>query len=210
MMNHWSQTKQKVPGNSDIVLVDRPQMKTVPYDNVSYIPGIIPPQTAQKMVQLALQAVVDPEVAGLARWLVKDLVDEVKHPFAAVYSEVQAIYHWVRNHVRYTRDPIGVELVYTPQQLVQLIQQYGSWSEDCDTQMLLIYTLLLAIGRRARITIAGFNDQQPGVYTHVFIEVLFPPVPGYTKARWVSIDPTTEGSTDSMLKKIKTKLHFSP
>ncbi|NIV13394.1 MAG: hypothetical protein GWN62_19550, partial [Aliifodinibius sp.] len=52
------------------------------------------------MIKLAQAAIVDPEVAGMARFLTKDLIDEQDSPFAAVMSEIQTIYNWVTAKVR--------------------------------------------------------------------------------------------------------------
>jgi len=207
MQYHWV-NGQTVVSNGRTVYVDRPPMPDLSGNGIVYKPEILPPETAKKMVQVALMAVVDPKISSFARYLVRELADENYHPFASVYSEIQAVYNWVKGHVRYTRDPIGVELVYSPQMLLKLIEQYGSWSEDCDTQLLLMFTLLLALGRDVRMTIAGFDE--PGIYTHVFIEVYMPPVPGYIPARWVVVDPSTDGKTLEMTRAIKTFLHFSP
>lgn len=207
MQNHWL-NGQPLDHNGKTFYVDRPPMPPLDYPGVVYKESIYPPETAQRMVEVALKAVVDPNISSFARLLVRQLVDENYHPFAAAYSEINAVYNWVKGHVRYTRDPIGVELVYSPQALLALIKKYGSWGEDCDTQLLLMFTLLLSLGRDVRMTIAGFDE--PGVYTHVFIEVLMPPVDGYIPARWVVVDPSTDGKTTEMTRAIKTYLHFTP
>ncbi|NIT58546.1 MAG: hypothetical protein GWN00_20635, partial [Aliifodinibius sp.] len=66
----------------------------------TFVPNIRPPETAARMIKLAQAAIVDPEVAGMARFLTKDLIDEQDSPFAAVMSEIQTIYNWVTAKVR--------------------------------------------------------------------------------------------------------------
>ena len=149
----------------------------------------------------------NPNVAGVARWIVRDIVDENMSPFAAVMSEIQAIENFVIQRIRYTRDPYGVELVYSPSRVVDLMSRYTRWAEDCDTQALLIFTFFLAIGRQARITIAGFHGA--GIYTHVFCEV-FVPSEGEMPSRWVIVDPSTGKNVAKMAQAIKTSMRFYP
>ena len=173
----------------------------------SRVNGIIPVETARSMVQMAIKDVQNPNVAGVARWIVRDLVDENMSPFAAIMSEVQAIENFVIQRIRYTRDPYGVELVYSPSRVVDFISRYTRWAEDCDTQALLILTFFLAIGRQARLVIAGFHEK--GIYTHVFCEV-FVPSEGEMPARWVIVDPSTGKNVAKMASSIKTSLRFYP
>jgi len=175
-----------------------------------FVDGIKPPETAAKMVQLAQAALVDPEINGMARFLSKDLIDEQDSPFAAVMSEMQTIYNWVTGKVRYTRDPNNVELVYSPVQLLRLIKKYGRWGEDCDSQQLLALVLMMSLGRRCRITIAGFRKDNPEFFSHVFAEVLVPGIPGYFAPRWIVLDPALRQKVHKMVRHITTVRYFYP
>ncbi len=173
-----------------------------------FVDDIKPPETAAKMVALGRNALVDPEIAGMARFLTKELIDEQDNPFAAVMSEMQAIYNWVTSKVRYTRDPHNVELVYSPVQLLRLIKKYGKWGEDCDSQQLLALVLMASLGRQCRVTIAGFRKGHPDFYSHVFAEVMVPGISGFLQTRWVVLDPALRQKVHPMVRHITTVKYF--
>lgn len=179
--------------------------------NNFYYPNILPPETAEKIMRMALLSVQSPIVVNTARWLVRNLIDDNQHAYASIVSEINVIYQFVQNHVRYTLDPVGVELVYSPEQLLQKIYEFGAWAEDCDSQLFLTLSLLLALGRSCRISIVSFEESMPEYYTHIFIEVLLPPFHSLKIApRWVVVDPSTRQKVDEMLKHIKHVHHVYP
>ena len=93
-------------------------------------------------------------------------------------GEVYAVFSWVRDNIRYTRDVNGVETLQTPDKTIQLGQG------DCDDQAVLVSSLLESIGFQTRFTAIGF---QPGIYQHVFCEVMM------LDHSWIPLE-TTEGS----------------
>lgn len=177
-------------------------------ERFTVVDGVVPVETAMEMVNIACKDVRDPNVAGAARWIVRDLVDENVNPFIAIMSEIQAIFNWMNLFLRYTRDPIGVELVYSAKRILDFIGRYGRWAEDCDSQALLIMTFFMAIGRKTRMTIAGFKRQ--GIYTHVFAEVYVPSFDASIPGRWLIVDPSTASNVGKMASGIITGLSFYP
>lgn len=178
---------------------------------ISYQPAIVPPETARRIADMAAEGAKDVRVAHLARSLVRNLVDENADPFLAVLSEVQAVHNFAFQKLRYTRDPHGVELVYSPQAVAAAIEQQGRWAEDCDSYAAFVAALLLALGRRVRITIASFVEGNPYNFSHVFAEVWLPAstriaFPG----RWVVVDPSIGGTVRRMCAEIKHSAHFYP
>ncbi|NIT58547.1 MAG: hypothetical protein GWN00_20640, partial [Aliifodinibius sp.] len=111
---------------------------------------------------------------------------------------------------RYTRDPHNVELVYNPVQLLRLIKRYGGWGEDCDSQQLLALVLMMSLGRRCRITIAGFRKDNPEFFSHVFAEVLVPGIPGSLPSRWIILDPALRQKVHPMARAITSVRYFYP
>ena len=179
--------------------------------NNFYVPNILPPETANRIMQMALNSLHAPIVVNTARWLVRNLCDENTHPYAAMLSEINVIWRFVSKKVRYTLDPVGVELVYSPEELLKRIYEFGGWAEDCDSQLLLSLALILALGRDARITIVSFEALRPDYFTHIFIEALLPPFPPLKlPPRWVVVDPSTRQKVDEMLKHIKHVHHVYP
>lgn len=87
-------------------------------------------------------------------------------------GEISALHAFVRDHIRYVRDPVDLELVQTPE--VTLNLGYG----DCDDKSTLLSALLQATGHPARLTVVGMNG---GPFSHVLAE---------TKSgdRWVPLE----------------------
>ena len=173
------------------------------------VPNIQPVQTAQRIVSMALEGSSSPEVIQLSKYFTRNLRDARESPYLAKLSEIQAVYNWVNEKIRYVHDPEHIELVYSAPAMLQRVKKFGRWAEDCDSYSLLIMSLLMALGHRTRITIAGFNDTMPDVYTHVFAEALLPPI-GDHPAQWVIIDPTAGKRVHEMAKKYQNIKEFLP
>ena len=90
-------------------------------------------------------------------------------------SEVEAIFSFVRDHIRYTKDVYGIETLSTPDKTLQT--RVG----DCDDMTVLLASLLESIGYATRFVIEGYQDGQ--TWEHVYLEVCF-------KNTWVALDPT--------------------
>lgn len=80
------------------------------------------------------------------------------------YSECESIFNFVRDHIRYVKDVVGVETLALP--TITLATRMG----DCDDQSVLLASLLESIGYPTQFVIAGYS--QPGVYEHVYVRVL--------------------------------------
>lgn len=89
-------------------------------------------------------------------------------------AEVSALHQFVRDHIRYVRDPVGVETLHAPEQVLALKQG------DCDDKSILLASLLDAIGHPARYHAVGFR---PGVFQHVYVEARI-------GGRWVALETT--------------------
>lgn len=76
-------------------------------------------------------------------------------------GEITAIHQFVRDSIRYMRDPVGMENVQTPEATLEL--KYG----DCDDKATLAAALLESTGHPARFVAVGFA---PGKFSHVFVE----------------------------------------
>lgn len=76
-------------------------------------------------------------------------------------AEVQVLFEFVRDRIRYVRDVRGVETLQAPERTLQLKQG------DCDDKATLLVALLLTIGHPARFHAVGFT---PGRFSHVYVE----------------------------------------
>ncbi len=120
-------------------------------------------------------------MAGLARQFSKnlDLImlarQIVQHVAGKNYlGEVQAVQQWVRANVRYTRDPVGVEVVADP------ISTIAMRAGDCDDQSVVVAALLMATGHRCRYVAVGATVES---LCHVFTETLI-------GSKWVAVETT--------------------
>lgn len=95
-------------------------------------------------------------------------------------SEAITCLQWVRQHIRFVRDPDGIEFVIGPLELVNLVAEHGKWSEDCDGQNALLYALLRAIGHSPRFAFVNFSGSDK--IDHVYIEDLI-------GNQYVTLDP---------------------
>jgi len=122
-------------------------------------------------------------MAALARRYRSDLkiretaADLVQHlPQKAWGAQIRALHAFVRDGIRYLKDPNGVELVQTP--LVTLEVRHG----DCDDKSVLLATLLESIDHPARYVAVGF---EPGRFSHVYVETKL-------GARWHALETTAD------------------
>ncbi len=92
-------------------------------------------------------------------------------------SEVEALYCFVRDHIRYTKDVHGVETLATPDKTMAM--RVG----DCDDQAVLLASLLESVGYPTRFVIEGYTDG--GTWEHVYLETCL-------CGQWVALDPTEQ------------------
>jgi hypothetical protein len=114
--------------------------------------------------------------------LIREIEDGIQDPFiqklcARILSEYnvpardwegesRAIFEWVRENIRYTRDPEGFELFRKPRRTVQL------GIADCDDMSILIGSLLSTIGHVILLRIIGVSSNRP---EHIYVVDLLPP-----------------------------------
>jgi hypothetical protein len=131
-------------------------------------------QTVHQMRNLVDEALHDPSIIRLATDIVRSV------PAFDDYSEANALYTWVRQNIRFTKDPVGKEKLYPPSELLKIR------AGDCDDISMLLATLLMSVGYPARLmTVAadGSDDQ----FSHVYVE-------GNVGGDWVAMDPARSDS----------------
>ena len=85
--------------------------------------------------------------------------------------------------VRYTNDPLHVELVKDPERLVEEIEQRGTALADCDEIVCLCGTCCLQLGREVEWVALGFGRGPSAQLTHVGLRVKEP-----KSGRWIWLD----------------------
>lgn len=110
----------------------------------------------------------NPEVRIKAAELVAHLTQK---DYAA---EVQAIFNYVQNYIRYTRDIRGVETI----QPAEYVLSRGTG--DCDDKAVLLASMLESIGHPTRFVALGFRGNK---FSHVLVE-------SKIGNKWVALETT--------------------
>lgn len=126
-------------------------------------------ETLGQMRRLVRQYRVDPELRQAATSIVF-LTPERDH-----LAEIEAVFRWVQQNVRYVRDVHEVETLSSPDKTLQ--GRVG----DCDDQATLLATLLESIGYPTRFVATGY--QVEGELEHVYLQV-------FVDGEWLDLDPT--------------------
>lgn len=114
--------------------------------------------TLRRMGELVQQSLQEPKL----RLLTLGILERGNVPSKAYRRAAAEIFSWVRSHVRYVKDPIGVETVQAP--LVTARLRAG----DCDDQSVLVAALAMSIGIPARFRVVGSSRDR---FVHVYPEL---------------------------------------
>lgn len=125
-----------------------------------------------------------PVVRQLAVSLTKGLIQKDWN------SEVNTLYKFVRDRIRYVRDINGVETLHTPEKILE------NAAGDCDDKSVLLASLLESLGYKTRLVAVGFRKNS---FSHVYPEVLH-------NNSWVSLETTEPVAMGWKPKNIVTSL----
>lgn len=90
-------------------------------------------------------------------------------------GEINAIFTFVRDHIRYTKDIHGMETLQTPPVTMDLS------AGDCDDKSTLLAAMLESVGHPTRFVAVGYRA--PGSYSHVYVETRL-------GSGWIPLDAT--------------------
>ncbi len=126
-------------------------------------------QTLNVMRHAVVEGIKDPAIMPIARRLVLDVDEKDKRGEAAV------LFEYVKDHIRYVNDPLGLETVVFPRTVIEV------GSGDCDDKSVLFAALAVVLGIPARFVAV----KMPGIkiYTHVYPELLI-------NGSWQPFEPT--------------------
>ena len=114
-------------------------------------------ETLHVMKAVAIDAAEhDPDVAALAR--------EISAQHADPVARARALYVWLRERVRFKRDPIGIEWVRHPAQVFAQIKSDGRARIDCDCISTLAAAVLRAMNIDAAFVVVGRKRKYEHVY----------------------------------------------
>jgi transglutaminase-like putative cysteine protease len=128
-------------------------------------------ETLERMVAMTRQAVRSEWMLVLSRAIARTV------PTANdKLSEATAIFEWIRDNVKYVKDPVGVEMITTPQKLIE------TGAGDCDCLSMLLAAMVESIGIPARF-VAIQTKPEMG-YNHVYPEAKI-------DGNWIAFDLAT-------------------
>ena len=128
--------------------------------------------TVQLMRGMIDRAKVDPEIIAAAHSIIAHT------PERQPLHEINALFRWVSERVRYTADVVGVETLAYPG--FTLRRKSG----DCDDQTALLCALLESVGYPTRLVVTGYH---PGQWEHVYCQV-------YASGEWIDCEPIERGA----------------
>ncbi len=97
------------------------------------------------------------------------------------YGMIEAVHNWVRDTIRYIKDPIGQETLSFPEETA-----FNSKAGDCDDMTILEMGILGSLGIQSYPVVVGM---QPGRYSHVYLHALVPPGKGRYAGKVIAADP---------------------
>jgi len=92
-------------------------------------------------------------------------------------GEVKALFEWVQQNIRYTKDTFRVEVLHSARRMLELR------AGDCDDMSILLGAMLESIGHPVRLVIIGPDPLKQDLFTHIYLEV-------FHKGCWISLDAT--------------------
>ena len=132
--------------------------------------------TVSKMKQIINDSSRNPYVREWARKIVSRVTVNDKK------GEASAIFDFVRDNVRYTRDPAGFEYLQTPPVILEDIRVYQDGkgdrpAGDCDDMTLLSLSLLKSIGFQVAIKVVSFNPRKQFGHVYGLVQIGYEWVP---------------------------------
>ena len=153
----------------------RSAVSTVPKISLGHIPkGALGTQQTVEHVQALIRA-------GAKDFYVRQKSIDIlleKHVKPKDYlGEIKALFEWVQQHIRYTKDTFQVEVLHSARRMLELR------AGDCDDMTILLGAMLEAIGHPVRLVIIGPDPHRQDLFTHIYIEA-------FHKGRWIPLDAT--------------------
>jgi transglutaminase-like putative cysteine protease len=146
-------------------------------------------ETIDGMVNVLDKERLNPYVIHVARSMILDIESH------NTTDEIERIFTFVRDGVRYTKDPLDIEYLVYPslliERILESIKDYQSGknkkfvqyaSGDCDDHTLLLCCLLLSVGIPCKAKV--ISQDKKSDYHHIYV-IAFDEI----KNRWIPLDP---------------------
>ena len=106
----------------------------------------------------------------LVKRLATNIIHYYKIPSHHYFEEARAIGQFVKEHVRYVKDPVGMESLQAPDMMIRMMEESGYAMGDCDDMSLLIASLLMSIGIHPKFRAVRYHPNCPH-YNHIYVVV---------------------------------------
>ena len=150
-------------------------------------------ETLVRMRSLVNKSLVLPIVRGTAVGIVRPVVPRDRS------GQIAAIRRFLGERIQFLRDPVGVELLHSPDWMLQEIGIRYYVTVDCDDVAILGAALGKAVGLKARFVAVAFYDPV-APYSHVWVEL-------FDGGHWRDLDVTRK-TQDLASKGISRHLTF--
>ena len=120
----------------------------------------------EKIVEVIVEMIEDGMRDQFVRDKAKSIIEARYVEGHDEIAEIQAIVDWVKNNLRYIKEPLGVEIFHTPKRLIKDIEA-GKGSGDCDDFVILAGALLGSVGYPVGALIVDSSGD--GTYNHVML-----------------------------------------
>lgn len=145
------------------------QSRTIPLPDG--IPGTA--RTIQFIRSLVEEGVKNPRIRRTAT----DILQSV--PAYNEPEEVSAIYHWVLQSIRFTKDMLGVgHGIETLQPAADILETRAG---DCDDFVILLASLLGSVGYETQAVTVAASASDPENFSHIYLEAK-------VSGRWIALD----------------------
>lgn len=91
-------------------------------------------------------------------------------------GEYRAIFHWICQSIRWTRDPTGKEALHSADEILR--RGIG----DCDDFSILMCAMLASCGHRTRLITISNHADEPETFSHIYPEVQL------ESGKWIPMD----------------------
>jgi len=143
--------------------------------------SIVTAKSIEERIDLIFEEIEDGKADPKIRLLVANIIRDI--PERDYLGELNAIFDWVKQNVRYTHDPYNLELFNRPKRVIE----YGI--ADCDDLTILLGSMVQTIGYPIKLRVIGVNSDEP---EHIYLMAGIPPIENSEPSDWIAMDASVD------------------
>src|SRR5262245_57591839 len=78
-------------------------------------------------------------------------------------GEIKALFEWIQQHVRYSKDTYRVEVLHSAARMLELR------AGDCDDIAILLGAMLESVGHPVRLVLTGSDPLRQDLFSHIYL-----------------------------------------